>query len=433
MMPGGTVRPSVTLPLAYVSAAALAFVLAAAAVPWLAPELAGHYYQPRILALTHTVTLGWITLTIMGASYQLIPIVLARPLWSERLAWWQLGLMVVGIIGMIGHFFLGAWSGLVWAAALVAAGVGAHLVNVARTMRGLAHWTFTARMVALALAGLGVTTLVGFGLGLDKVLRVLPAEDLFPHLHAHVHLALLGWVLPMTIGVAARVYPMFLLAAEPAGWPGRAQLWGLAAGVPAIVVGICASPVLLAAGTLAVTVAVAGHLVWLAAMVRSRKRPALDWGLRFVLTGAGTLALATALGLGLALDLTGGPRVALAYAALALGAWLSLTIAGMLLKIVPFLVWYRVYAPRAGRAAVPTLAGLSSPRAEGLAWLLLTLGTTSLPAALWYGDPAWIRAAGLMVAAGAVVFGATLARVLGHFRRRATSVSRATAPVVRPA
>src|SRR5262249_52683662 len=196
---------------------------------------------------------------------------------------------------------------------------------------------------------------------------------------------------------------------------------------------ICASPVRRAAGALAVAAAVAGHLVWLAAMVRSRKRPALDWGLRFVLTGAGALALATLLGLGLAFDLTGGPRVALAYAALALGAWLSLTIAGMLLKIVPFLVWYQVYAPRAGRAAVPTLADLSSPRAEALAWLLLTLGTMSLSAALWYGGPAWIRATGVTVAAGAVVFGATLARVLGHFRRRTPSVSRATAPLVRPA
>jgi hypothetical protein len=433
MTPAASARPSVMLPLAYVSTAALAFVLAALALPWLATELAGHYYQPRILALTHTVTLGWITLTIMGASYQLIPIVLARPLWSERLAWWQLGFMVAGVTGMVGHFFLGAWPGLVWAAAFAAAGVGAHLVNVALTVRGLERWTFTARMVALALAGLGLTTLVGFVLGLDKVLHVLPAERLFPHLHAHVHLALLGWVLPMTIGVAARVYPMFLLAAEPTGWPGRTQLWGVALGVPATVVGICASPALLAAGALAIAAVVAGHLVWIAAMVRSRKRPALDWGLRFVLTGAGALVAAAPLGLALALDLAGGPRVSLAYAALGLGGWLSLTIAGMLLKIVPFLVWYRVYASRAGRAAVPALADLSWPRGEALAWALLAPGMLALPVALWHGEAAWIRAAGVLVAAGALVFGATLARVLSHLLRRAPAATLAAAPAVKPA
>jgi len=97
--------PSPTLPLSYLVTAVAAFVLACAAVPALAPELAGHYYHPRITALVHTVTLGWITLSIMGASYQLIPIVLARPVWSQRLARWQFWLINVGGEGQL---FIGA-------------------------------------------------------------------------------------------------------------------------------------------------------------------------------------------------------------------------------------------------------------------------------------------------------------------------------------
>jgi hypothetical protein len=421
MAPAVARGPSPMLPLAYLVAAVLAFVAAGVAVPWLAPELAGHYYQPRILALAHTVTLGWITLTIMGASYQLIPIVLERPLWSERLAWWQLGLMIPGVAGMVGHFFLGAWSGLVWAAGLVAAGVVAHLVNVALTVRGLARWTFTARLVAMALVGLALTTLVGFGLGLDKLLRFLPG-DLFANLHAHIHLGLLGWVLPMVIGVAARVYPMFLLAREPAGWPGRVQLWGIALGVPATVIGICDVPGLVVPGAILVAAVVGAHLVWIVAMVRDRKRPALDWGLRFVLGGAVALVAAAVLGLALALELASGPRVALAYATLVLGGWASLTIVGMLLKIVPFLVWYRVYAARAGREPVPTLPQLSWPAGERLAWLLLTSGIAALALTLWLGEVAWIRAAGGLLAAGTLVFAASLTVVLRHLR-----------PCVRPA
>ena len=33
-----------------------------------APELAGHYCHPQLLALAHTVALGWITLTIHSPS-----------------------------------------------------------------------------------------------------------------------------------------------------------------------------------------------------------------------------------------------------------------------------------------------------------------------------------------------------------------------------
>jgi hypothetical protein len=399
------------LPLAYLASASSAFVLAALTLPWLASELAGHYYQPRILALTHTVTLGWITLTIMGASYQIVPIVLGRAIWSERMARWQLALMVTGIVGIVGHFAIGQWSGLVWSAGLVAVGVGVHLANVALTVRGLRQWTFTARLVVLAHAGLAATTAFGALLGLDKLVDVLPGE-LFPNLHAHVQLALLGWVLPMVIGVAARVYPMFLLAREPAGGLARVQLWGLALGVPATVVGILAHRALLAAGALAVTAAVAAHLIWVAGMVRTRKRPALDWGLRFVLTGAIALVPAAALGLALALDLVAGPRMALAYATLAVGAWATLTIVGMLLKIVPFLVWYRVYAPRAGREPVPALPDLAWPGGERVAWALLTLGFAGLSAAVAAGDPILIRMAGIVVAAGGGTFAAALGRVL---------------------
>jgi hypothetical protein len=163
-----------------------------------------------------------------------------------------------------------------------------------------------------------------------------------------------------------------------------------------------------------VAAAVLAHMVWVLAMVRGRRRPRLDWGLRYVLTGALALLPATALGLALALDLLAGPRVALAYAALALGSWASLTIVGMLLKIVPFLVWYRVYASRAGRQPVPSLPELGWPAGERLAWMLLTAGFATLATALALGEPVWIRAAGLLVAAGGLAFAACLARVLHH-------------------
>ncbi len=421
--------PSVTLPLRYLVAATVAFAVAALGLPWLSGELAGHYYHPRLLALTHTVTLGWITLTIMGASYQLIPIVLERPLWSERLARWQFVGLVAGIVGMVGHFFIGQWSGLLWGAGLVVAGSVTHVVNVALTVRGLRRWTFTARLVLLAHVGFALTLLWGLALAVDKVWRVLPPAT-FPLLHAHLHLALLGWVLPMVLGVAARVYPMFLLSTEPAGWPGRVQLAGVALGVPMVVAGILVSEALLAAGALAVAAALVAHGVWVVRMVRSRRRPALDWGLRLVLAGTLFLVPAAALGLVLAFDLTSGPRVALAYAVLALGGWASLTIAGMMLKIVPFLVWYRAYGALVGRAAVPTLAQLSWPAGERVAAALLVAGVAGLAVAVGVGTPEAIAVAGGVTAAGALALAAVIGHVLHHLMP--CPLRRAPAPLVKP-
>jgi hypothetical protein len=393
--------------------AATAFLVAAASVAYLAPELGGHYYHPRLLALTHTLTLGWVTLAIMGASYQLVPVVLGRPIWSERLARWQLAVLVTAVAGMVAHFHLGSWPGLATAAGLLAVGIALHLLNVCLTLRGFAQWTFTARLVVLGYGGLALTTLFGLTLAINRLWPFLPSE-FFPTLHAHVQLALLGWVTPMILGIAARVYPMFLLAPEPRRWAARVQLWGLVSGVPSVVLGLLGVPGLLVPGALAVTAAAGGHVVWILEMARGRKRSGLDWGLRFALTATAFLLPAALLGVALAAGQVSGPRAAVAYMVIGLGGWISLTIVGMMLKIVPFLVWYRVYSPRAGRGPVPTLAQLSWPRVEGLAYTMLTGGVVLLAVTVLMGNAAWIRAAGAALALGALAFATALARILGH-------------------
>ena len=408
--PGSGLSPLV--PLAYLVCAAFAFLVAALGVAWLGPELAGHYYHPRLLALTHTVTLGWVTLAIMGASYQLIPIVLECPIWSERLARWQLAILVIAVTGMVAHFYLGTWPGLTAAAGLLAVGIAFHLWNVGMSLRGFTRWTFTARLVALAYGGLALTTVFGLALAANRVWPFLPGE-LFPTLHAHVHLALLGWVAPMIFAVAARVYPMFFLAPAPRPWHSFLQFWGLAAGVPAVVLGLLGVPGLLVAGALAMAAAAGAHAAWMGEMAGRRKRPGLDWGLRFVLSAAAFLLPAAVLGVALAANRLSGPRTAIAYAVVTLGGWVSLSIMGMMLKIVPFLVWYRAYSPRAGREPVPTLAQISWPRAEGLAYGLLTGGVALLAVSVLSGEAAWIRAAGTVLALGALAFVAALGRVLG--------------------
>jgi cbb3-type cytochrome oxidase subunit 1 len=317
---------SPTVPLRYLGTAAGAYVLAALGVVWLAPELSRHYYHPRVLALTHLVTLGWVTLSIVGASYQIVPIVLGRPVWSERLARWQFWILVASIAGMVSHFHLGTWPGLAAAAVLLAVGIALHLTNLIMTLRGFRHWTLTTRAVLMGHVGRARTARFGVAQSNNPLWPFLPGNFL-SILHAHAHLALLGWVTPMVLGVTARVYPMFLLAPEPSVGLGRIQLWGLAAGVPLVVVGLLAAPSLVLPGAVGLTAAATAHGLSLIVMTRGRKRPALDWGLRFTLTGAAFLVPLMGAGLGLALDLLSGPRAALAYAVLALGGWISLTIA----------------------------------------------------------------------------------------------------------
>lgn len=87
--PGGLAvqgAPSLRLPGEHFAAALLFLCVGAVGLIWIAPELAaGLYLSPHVAGVTHCFTLGWLTMTIFGALYQLLPVALGVSIRSERL------------------------------------------------------------------------------------------------------------------------------------------------------------------------------------------------------------------------------------------------------------------------------------------------------------------------------------------------------------
>ncbi len=83
--------------------------------------VAGFYYHPRMVAVVHLVTLGWITASILGALYLVGPMALRLPLPARRGDFAAFGAYAIGVTGMVGHFWLAEPRGMVWGAALVTA------------------------------------------------------------------------------------------------------------------------------------------------------------------------------------------------------------------------------------------------------------------------------------------------------------------------
>ena len=81
--------PASDVAMRYIVAGIVAFVIFALGVPFLAPTLVQTNDDPHVFALAHVAVLGWITMTIMGALYQLLPVALAAQPSSERLARWN--------------------------------------------------------------------------------------------------------------------------------------------------------------------------------------------------------------------------------------------------------------------------------------------------------------------------------------------------------
>lgn len=393
-------QPSLWVPLRYFVTAQAAFVAALLWAPWQVDNLLDFYYQGHTLALTHLLTLGWITMTIMGASFQLVPVALETTLWSERLACWQYWIMLVGVSLMVSHFWIGHHHGVAIGAGLVLTAVTLFLINMGRTMWQLPHWDIVGRHVAAALIYLASTAIMGNLMALDKMFDFLGGQVLRT-IHAHAHLAGIGWASMMIFGAGYKLIPMFSLSELRDERLPSLQFWLLNVGLVGLYLTLLLHSSLAVLFAILIAAAVGLFLQTMREVLRTRRRPRLDWGLRHSLSALGTLVMVTVLGVWLSTGWVSsdefGARLTFGYGALALLGWISVMIIGMMYKIIPFLVWHHRYSDLVGLRPVPAatqLLGESTPRTEfwllcaGIvmtvagviftSWLLLQVGTVTL-------------------------------------------------------
>ena len=418
--------PSMRLPGEHF-AAALAFLAAGAAgLVWVAPELAaGLYLSPRVAGVTHAFTLGFLTMTIFGALYQLLPVALGVSIRSERwghVSFWMfapgVALFIAGVASSVAAL---RHAG----AALLVAGTACLIVNVAGSLRRATQHDVIRTAIAIALTFLAATLVLGLTLVVNLRSGFL-AEHRVRVLAVHLHVALIGWVLVMIIGISQRLLPMFLLAhGVDARWTRRAIALA-PSGVVALAAGLLCGfssthrsiqAVLTWTGVALIAAGVAAFLVQCGRFFRARLRRRLDAGLRHVALSIACIAVAAALGpivmhLGRA-----HPRLDVDYVMLGL-LGLVLYAVGQLYKIVPFLAWISRFRHEMGRQPVPTVAELYSADVAHGGLAAFAMAMALLPAGVALGAPAMVRGGALLFAAGCAALISQMIRVVYARARR---------------
>ncbi len=398
VQPGRVERGRQRLPnrravIAYWSFAHFSLATALLALVLWPESFAGFHYHPKMVAVVHLVTLGWVTCSIFGALHMVAPMALRSPVRPRPIDLWGFALVAIGIVGMVAHFWLDTSSGMAWSAGTVVAGF---LVPVLRFWRAVTRATIPAEVKIhfyFAFANLGLAAGAGLALGIHKNAPFLPGTHL-SNVWAHAHLAALGWATMMVFAVGYRLLPMFLPAAMPTGR------------------GVWSSALLLEVGTLglAVTLALenrwaiffslivvsafaafAGRVVW---MLRHRKpdpkqliRP--DWATVQALTAIGYLLISAVLGCALLIAPPAAWKIgaAMAFGTVFLIGFLAQMVVGVAGRLFPLATWLWSFADSDYQQPPPSPLAVTPRALQALVlglWILgvpvLTLGlaTTSL-------------------------------------------------------
>ncbi len=435
--------PSVGLPLMFLLTGLAALCTG---LVWLVAQpaiLVTYHYNPHAVALTHLFVLGWLCSTVMGAVYQLVPVALETRLYSENLARWQFAFHVTGFVGMVWMFWTWNMEQVGHFGSLLGVGVGLLVYNIARTLRRVPKWNVTAIAVASALAWIALAILAGLTLAVAKlggeslfdggstgsasalthalqsVAGFMARFDAMSAMHAHAHLGAVGFFTMLMVGVSYKLVPMFTLSEVQNRGRALGSIALLNLGLIGLVVTILLRSPWKLAFALTVVLALAVYGWEIVAILRVRKRRALDWGIKSFLTALGLLVPLSAMAVvlcwpGLPLNPVTG-QLENAYGFLGLMGVVTLAVIGMLYKIIPFLTWFACYSRQIGRLRVPALADLYSPRLQAIGYwsFLAGLGVTC-PGTVLSSQPV-VRWGCALLALSALTLVMNVGSMLSHF------------------
>ncbi|MEZ5319478.1 MAG: hypothetical protein R2752_18915 [Vicinamibacterales bacterium] len=415
--------PAPALPLVYFAGAHLSLGLACAILV-IDPTLpGGFHYHPRLIALVHLVTLGWISGSILGAFYIVGPLALGLPLPARRGDALACAAFWIGTAAMVAGFWTGRYHLVGSGGLLVATGpawLAARVLRLRRTARmpaGVAPHVALAFGNVLGAAALGLVMAFGRGTSWFRISPLAMAT-------AHAHLAVIGWAVMLIVGLSYRLVPMFLPAAMPSG-RGLAVTAGLIeAGTLAIALALVTNTTPIA-GALLVVAALALFARRLRGVLANRRpRPAemrgRDWATwqSHVALLWGVVACAS----GLRLAAGGAPSGwTWTYGVAGLLGFVSQMVVGIQGRLLPMHAWYRAMARLGGQPPEVSSHRLAAPRVALAVLGLWTISVPALAAGLARGWPG-------AVAAGAA---ALLAAVVTQGVHGAVIVSRAGASLPR--
>lgn len=411
--------PALDLPARFMALGMCGFLIVAALAPWAAPLLLRGFGDHRLLAFVHLNTLGVVAAVILGASYQLVPVVLQTPLASPRVGRVSFWFYLAGLLLFLPSLLTVWLPGLAIGSTLLLLAFSLYIGVIGITLRRAPYQDVISGHIIAALVSLGGGIALGVLLAFNKGLGFLDGMTA-NLLAAHVTLMLAGWVAVLLAGVAYRLVGMFTLSEDALWHPGAwIELALMTAGswILAIAFLFSLDGGLRLTGGLMLLAGQGLYLAELMRLYRRRRRRAFDIHIPFALTSASLGVVAAALLVaGFVLGVGAGRPLWVVAGWLAIAGLAETAMQGFFYKIATFLVWLHRYAPQAGRKRVPRLEDLYQRRLAVAGWVYWITGLALSVAAIATGSQLISLFAGLGLSTGLACFLVNVIRIGGHWK-----------------
>lgn len=334
--------------------AALAFLALCIMLFFSADAFKGHYFHPKLLALVHTAALGWGTMIIFGAVYQLLPVIFEKELHSSKLAIASYFLLLPGTVLLIYNFWMFTPNlSMQIGGILVLISIILFALNVLNTAEDSTKYTIQKSYIIASALWLFITALLGLLLALNFSYPIFK-QDHLNILKLHAHAGIVGWFLMLIIGVGTKLIPMFLLGKSAKEKYLKYAFYLINFGLAAFLVdgffsGIQMRALIYAA---AIVTGIFLFLLYILDAYKNRMRKKLDFNMKHTMFSMGFLVLAIIL---IPVVMLNPKQLdwAMVYGSLIFMGWITSLILGKTFKTLPFIVWNDHYKNHSGKPKIP--------------------------------------------------------------------------------
>ncbi|MBN8692053.1 MAG: hypothetical protein J0L69_02600 [Bacteroidetes bacterium] len=338
-----------------------------------------HYFNPNLLAITHLAVLGWASNVILGALYQLLPVLTQSPLYSIKLSRLSFFLFNLGVVILV-YSFYNFRVGVIMlvAAALLITAVILVFTNVYLTIKKSDSKEIVLDFISTAIFWLFVTAVIGAFMAVNFVYPFIRTEHL-TLLKVHANIGIAGWFILLIFGVASKLLPMFLLSHRVSDNKLKLSYFFINSSLVMFLTDVLVFCTL-QRSVIYFSIAALGIISFLTYVyeiykIRVRRMP--DIGMKQSLIAVVFILIPLLMGFIINSNLFKGELVnikfSMAYLTATIFGVISLLILGQTYKILPFIVWLDKYGSVAGKSKVPLPKDLYSESVAKLHFALFVL------------------------------------------------------------
>ncbi len=361
--------PHLSIPAGFFLAVPVSVLMAGFILLFAGAESLSNPWNPQTIALAHVGTIGVLLIGMLGALYQMIPVVAGTPVPVIRLAHGTQVLLLIGLVSFVWRLFSGPAFTMTLASYSLGTAMLIFLLPVGWSLVGLATRNETTLGMRISVITLAAIVIMGLVMARGYSGSAFPV-DRFLWTQVHLTLALLGWVGGLIMSVSWQVIPLFYVAPNAGRITKQLMLAALVIGLvlpfAAFMIDDSPDSILSATQWAAVASLPAAIVIWIVHPlltmygIAKRKRRRSDASLLF--WQAGLVSALLLIPLAAAACTVVDARWQLLLGWLAIWGWAGMIMHGMLTRIVPFLVWFHRITPLIGKTYVPSIRSLLSQR-----------------------------------------------------------------------